>query len=28
LDEQRVIAQQAPNLNAKIQELVSNILAS
>ncbi|BDR13850.1 pyridoxal-dependent aspartate 1-decarboxylase PanP [Vibrio sp. STUT-A11] len=28
LDEQRVIAQQAPNLNAKIQELVSKILAS
>ncbi|WP_319536786.1 pyridoxal-dependent aspartate 1-decarboxylase PanP [uncultured Vibrio sp.] len=28
LDEQREIAQQAPNLNAKIQELVSKILAS
>ncbi|MBR9789751.1 MAG: putative pyridoxal-dependent aspartate 1-decarboxylase [Vibrionaceae bacterium] len=27
LDEQRSIAQQAPNLNAKIQELVSKILA-
>jgi glutamate decarboxylase len=28
LDEQRLIAQQAPNLNAKIQELASKILAS
>ncbi|WP_372378294.1 pyridoxal-dependent aspartate 1-decarboxylase PanP [Vibrio natriegens] len=28
LDEQRLIAQQAPNLNAKIQELTSKILAS
>ncbi|MCG9701126.1 putative pyridoxal-dependent aspartate 1-decarboxylase [Vibrio natriegens] len=28
LDEQRLIAQQAPNLNARIQELASKILAS